>query len=173
MAINHKSIAPANYNPQDLNPMMKKVLFALTAVCVAAISAPAVAGGTGSSAVGPSILFGNGNSAIGVEGKFGVSDNLSVRPLIFFPTGGTIYGASLTYDFNTGNMGSAKLSPFLGGGFIGASANGGGSSETLGYLTGGADFAVSESIDIKAAVDIPFSGGNSTTLFSVGAGFRF
>jgi hypothetical protein len=155
---------------------MKKVLFALATACTAAaISAPAQAGGAGSSSIGPAVLFGNGNSAIGAEGKFGVSDNLSIRPLIFFPNGGTIYGGSLTYDFDLSSRGSgnSKISPFVGGGLLVESFNNGGNSTSVGYFTGGADFAVSDAIDLKAAIDIPFSGNNSSTLFSVGAGFRF
>jgi hypothetical protein len=154
---------------------MNKVLFAVATAATAAVSAPALAGGVGSSAIGPAVLFGNGNSAIGAEAKFGISDNLSVRPQVYFPTGGTVYGGALTYDFDLSSRGSGSstLSPFIGGGLIAESFNNGGAGTSSGYVTGGADFAVSDSLDLKGAINIPLSNNNSTTLFSVGAAFRF
>jgi hypothetical protein len=39
-----------------------------------------------------------------INGKFGVADNVSVRLYVNFPTGGTDFGASLTYDWNLGRL---------------------------------------------------------------------
>jgi hypothetical protein len=82
---------------------MKKNIVALVMLCSSvatlAMSAPARAG-MGSNSVGPSLLITNGTTSIGVDSKFGISDNISVRPAAYFPSGGTAFGASLTYDFD-------------------------------------------------------------------------
>jgi hypothetical protein len=159
--------------------MMQKLLLTVaTTAGMAIASAPAFAG-MGENTIGPSIAFGNGNSAFGVDGKFGVSDNLSIRPFIYFPSGGTTYGGALSYDFDLASRGrrgrgSTQITPYLGVGFLGVSDNGGGSSSSA-YFTGGADFGVSDSIDLKAAVDIPFGNNNfnNNSIVTIGAGFKF
>jgi hypothetical protein len=152
---------------------MKKNIIALALLCSSvaalAIGAPARAE-TGKSAIGPFIGFGSGNTAFGVDAKFGVSDNLSIRPFIAFPSGGTLFGTSLTYDFEVGRGSKNAITPFLGGGVIVASGNG---SNTFAYFTGGADFGITDSIDLKAELDVPFSGGNTATIIRLGAGFKF
>ena len=154
---------------------MKNNIVALVTICasVAALgmSAPARAG-MGNSSVGPSLLIGNGETAIGIDSKFGVSDNLSVRPFVYFPNGGTLFGGSLTYDFGVTRGSKIQITPFLGGGVTVASANNG-TSNTRAYFTGGADFGITDSIDLKAALDVPLSSNGSTSNVRLGAGFRF
>ncbi len=127
----------------------------------------------GKNTIGPSVLFGSGNSAVGIDSKFGIADNISIRPSVYFPNGGTIFGAGLTYDFDLKGGNANKITPFAGGLLFISSANNGGASRTDVGITGGADFDVSESIQLKGAITVPISSNNSSTLFGISAGFRF
>lgn len=151
---------------------MKKSIVALVMLCssVAALgmSAPARAD-VGSSTIGPALFIGGGQTVIGIDSKFGVSDNLSLRPFVAFPSGGTSFGTSLTYDFNVTRGSKVQITPFLGGGVIVNTGNG---SNTVAYFTGGADFDVTDNIELRAALDVPI-GNNSTTNVRLGAGFKF
>ncbi len=153
---------------------MKKNIVALVMICSSiatlAMSAPARAG-MGTNSVGPSLLIGNGQTAIGVDSRFGVSDNLSIRPAVYFRDGLTAFGASLTYDFDVSRSSKLQLTPYLGGGV--SVTSGGGVSRTDTFFTGGADFGISDSIDLKAALDVPLSSSNATTNVRIGAGFKF
>ena len=153
---------------------MKKNIVALVMICSSvatlAMSAPARAG-MGTSSIGPSLLITNGQTSIGIDSKFGISDNLSIRPSVYFPRGGTLFGAALTYDFDLSRSSKVQITPYIGGGVL--IGSGGGSSETVALFTGGADFGISDSVDLKAALVVPFSGNNSTTAFTLGAGFKF
>jgi hypothetical protein len=159
---------------------MKKNLVALvmlfSSILALGMTAPARAEGTSKNYIGPSVLFGNGATQFAVDSKFGVSDNLSLRPFVAFGNGATFFGSSLTYDFNLSNGGGGTLgertqvTPFLGGGVAIAS---GGSSNTVGYFTGGADFGVTENVDLKAELDVPFTSSGSSTVVRLGAGFKF
>ncbi len=156
---------------------MKKQIVALVMLCssVAALGmgAPARAE-MGKNSIGPSVLIGNGSTNIGVDSKFGVNESLSIRPYIYFPSGGTLFGSSLTYDFNLTNTGNkVQITPYLGGSVEIANANnGGGSATTVGFV-GGADFDVTEAIQLKASLNVPLSSNGRSTDVRVGAGFRF
>lgn len=154
---------------------MKKKIVALAMLCSSvatlAMSAPARAGyGLGANTVGPALFIGGGQTVIGVDSKFGVSENLSLRPFVSFPSGGPSFGASLTYDFDVSRGYKFQITPFLGGGVIVNTGNG---SNTTAYFTGGADFGVTDSIELRAALDVPLSSNNSSTNVRLGAGFRF
>jgi hypothetical protein len=162
---------------------MKKNLVALVMLCssilVLGMSAPARAQSvtTSKNYIGPSVIFGGGNTNFAVDSKFGVSDNLSLRPFVAFGNGATTFGSSLTYDFNLSNSPGGgtlgertQVTPFVGGGIAIAS---GGNNNTVGYFTGGADFDVTENVTLKGELDIPFTGGNTNTLVRLGAGFKF
>ncbi len=155
---------------------MRKNIVALVMICSSvmslAISAPAKAQ-MSKNTVGPALSIGGGTTSIGIDGRFGVSDNLSIRPFVFFPSGGTVFGASLTYDFDTSRNSRLAITPFVGGGVAVGTANNGGGSETITYFTGGADFGVTESVDLRAALDVPLSSNNSSTSVRLGAGFKF
>lgn len=144
-----------------------------SAVAALGMSAP-VQAQVSRNTIGPSLLIGGGQTVIGVDSKFGVSDNLSLRPFIYFPSGGTTFGSGLTYDFNVSNSGSkVQITPFIGGTVsINSANNGGGSSTNVGFL-GGADFDVTEAIQLKAALAVPISSNNSVTTVLLGAGFKF
>ncbi len=153
---------------------MKKNIVALVMLCsaVAALgtSAPARAE-LGKNTIGPSLNIGGGQTVFGIDSKFGVSDNLSLRPFVEFPSGGTVFGSSLTYDFNVSRSEKVQITPFIGGGV--AVATGGGSSNTEAYFTGGADFGVTDAIELRAALEVPISSNNSSTSVKLGAGFKF
>jgi hypothetical protein len=156
---------------------MKKNIVALVMLCSSvatlAMSAPARAG-MGTNTVGPSLAIGNGTTSIGVDSKFGISDNISLRPFVFFPSGGTVFGTSVTYDFDVSRSSKLQITPYLGGGLaVGVANNNGGGTATQTFLTGGADFGISDSVDLKAALDVPLSSNNATTLVRIGAGFKF
>jgi hypothetical protein len=155
---------------------MKKNIVALVMICSSvatlAMSAPAQAG-MGTSSVGPSLLISNGETAIGIDSKFGISENISIRPVAYFPRGGTIFGSSLTYDFDVSRSSKLQITPFIGAGLSFASANNGGGSRTDTFFTGGADFGISDSVDLKAALIVPLSSNNSTTSVTLGGGFKF
>ncbi len=153
---------------------MKKNIVALVMLCSSvaalAMSAPAKAE-MGKNTIGPSLAIGNGQTTIGIDSKFGVSDNLSLRPFIYFPSGGTTFGSGLTYDFNLTNTGNkVQITPFVGGSVFINSGNG---SNTTVAFVGGADFDVTDSVQLKAALNVPLSSNNSSTLVTLGAGFRF
>ena len=154
---------------------MKKNIVALVMICSSiatlAMSAPARAG-MGSNSVGPSLSIGNGTTSIGIDSKFGISDNISIRPSVYFPTGVTKFGASLTYDFDVSRSSKLQITPYLGGGVAITSGNNGGSFTDT-FFTGGADFGVSDAIDLKAGLLVPLSSNNATTSVTIGAGFKF
>jgi hypothetical protein len=155
---------------------MKKNIVAFVMLCSSVValgmSAP-VRAEMSRNTIGPSLAIGNGTTSIGIDSRFVVNENLSVRPFIFFPSGGTVFGSSLTYDFESSRTSKFQMTPYLGGGVAVGAANNGGNSTTQVFFTGGADFAVTDSIDLKAALDVPLSSNNSSTNVRLGAGFRF
>jgi opacity protein-like surface antigen len=153
---------------------MKRYIVALVTICssVLALSmgAPARAQ-VNQSVVGPVLAIGGGSTTFGIDSKFGISENLSLRPFIFFPSGGTTFGSGLTYDFNLASTNSkVQLTPFIGADLF--VATGSGSTTTFAF-TGGADFDVTDSIQLKAALVVPISSNNSSTLVTLGGGFKF
>lgn len=131
----------------------------------------ALAGGIGNNYVAPAVTFGGGNSSFTIDSKFGVSDNLSLRPFVSFPSEGTRFGTSLTYDWDL-RQSPLSLTPFIGAGInIGTGSNN--NNSTFGFAQIGADFNVNESIALLGSVAIPFSGGNNSTTVTLGAGLRF
>jgi hypothetical protein len=157
-------------------PKMNKNIAVLSVLCssiaILCINAPARAD-VGQNSIGPSIQIGGGNTNLGIDSKFGISDNISVRPFIYFPNGGTDFGTALTYDFNLKNT-DAKLpiTPFVGGS-VDVNSNNGSTLTTIG-LVGGADFDITDTVRLKAAVIIPLdtSSGQATAV-TLGAGYRF
>ena len=155
---------------------MKNYLITLvTLVCSTAtlgMSTPASAQVVNQSSIGPSILLGNGQTAIGIDSKFGISDNLSLRPFIYFASSGTDFGTAITYDFplrNTEN--NLVITPFVG---ASVDVNTGGNSITTAGLVGGADVDLSDSLRLKVSVIVPLSSDRGqTTGVTLGAGFRF
>jgi opacity protein-like surface antigen len=154
---------------------MKKHIVALVMLCSSVValgmSNPARAE-MGKNTIGPSLAIGNGQTTFGIDSKFGVSDNLSLRPFIYFPSGGTQFGSGLTYDFNLTNPGNkVQITPFVGGSVLINTGNN--NSNTTIAFVGGADFDVTDTIQLKAALNVPISSNNSNTYVTLGAGFKF
>jgi hypothetical protein len=142
----------------------------LSSIAAVGMSMPASAQ-VGQSSIGPSVLFGSGQTSIGIDSKFGVSDNLSLRPFIYFPNNGTSFGTALTYDLPLRNTDSTLLiTPFVGGS---VAVNTGNNSVTTLGLVGGADFDLSDNLRLKASVIVPVTDSNQGTGIAVGAGLRF
>jgi hypothetical protein len=151
---------------------MKNTLTALTVLAsvLAVTQVPAMAGGIGHNTIGPSVRLGNGNSIFSIDGKLGIADNLSLRPYVAFPSGGTNFGTSLTYDFD---LRRTPVTPFIGAGIdIGTANLPGSASSTTGFAQIGADFNVSRDFALLGSVNIPFSSSGGTNV-TLGAGLRF
>ena len=153
---------------------MKKYLIALALLCSSlatfGISKPASAQPSQMS-IGPSVEFGNG-TAFGVDSKFGISNNLSLRPFVYFPNSGTKFGTALTYDLTlSNNANTLQLTPFVGGS---VDFNTGNNSTTSFGLVGGVDLDLTDSLRLKGAITVPLNNGQDRdTTFTVGAGLRF
>ena len=127
--------------------------------------------GMGQNNIGPSIIFGSGETSIGVSARFAISDNLSIRPNIYFPASKTIFGAALTYDLQSSDI-ERKLIPYLG---LGVRFNSGENSNnvTTSYFTTGADYDLNSSLVLKGNVSVPFGSSGATTTVALGGGLRF
>ena len=121
--------------------------------------------------VAPSVGFVSGGTLYGVAAKFGVADNVALRPFIQFNSSSTnsltIYGSSITYNFN---IPRSELIPYLGIGYLGGNATG--TSSVTGGLYGelGADYNTSENISLNANYKTGYSGSG---FFNLGVGYRF
>lgn len=151
--------------------LVPAILFSLVITAITQAPQAALAGGIGNNNIGPSVTFGGGSTAFGIDGKIGVADNISIRPFIAFPSGGSSYGASLTYDWDL-RQSSLPITPFIGLGAEFQSVNQ--TTETTGFAQVGADLNVSDSVALLGAIAVPFSNsnGNSTAL-TLGAALRF
>ena len=156
---------------------MKKHIIALALLCSSVatfgMSKPASAQ-LSQMSIGPSVEFGNGETVFGVDSKFGIRENLSLRPFIYFPDSGTKFGTALTYDLpltNTAN--TLQLTPFVGGSVDFNSGNGNNNTTSFG-LVGGVDLDLTDSLRLKGAINVPLNNGQDRdTTFAVGAGIRF
>lgn len=163
---------------------MKQHIIALALLCSSiatfSMSKPANAQPSQSSlaeslrwSIGPSVEFGNGQTVFGIDSKFGISNNLSLRPFVYFPSGGTNFGTALTYDITlSNNAKTLQLTPFVGGSVD--FNTGDGNSTTSFGLVGGVDLDLTDSLRLKGAVNVPLSNDRDrTTTVTVGAGLRF
>lgn len=149
--------------------LLPAILMTLVATAVTQSPQAAVAGGIGNNYIAPSVTFGGGSSVFGIDSKFGIADNVSLRPYIAFPSGSTQFGSSITYDWDL-RQASLPITPFVG---LGLSFETGNSNNTTtGFAQVGADLNVSDSIALLGAVAIPFNN-NSSTSVTLGAGLRF
>jgi hypothetical protein len=126
----------------------------------------------GKNTIGPSISLGRG-AAIGIDSRFGISENISLRPFIYFGNGGTDFGTALTYDINLRTTNSSnKITPFIGGAVDIATGNS--TSVTTASLVAGAEYELTETIQLKGAINVPLSSGQGQSAnVTIGAGFRF
>lgn len=162
---------------------MNKNIFAATVLCLSVALTGIVSSANNAMAqdakknyVGPSIGFANGTTLFGVNSKFGVSDNVSVRPYAQFGSIGgisiTSYGATATYDFS---IPKTDFAPYAGIGFGGLTGSAGGASASASGLAleFGSDYNVSDSIALNANYRILTNGNGNGSLFNIGGGFKF
>jgi hypothetical protein len=145
----------------------------IATVAVATIQATdkAFAGGIGNNYIAPAVTFGGGETAFGVDSKIGIADHVSLRPYVIFPSGGTSFGSSLTYDWDL-RQSATSITPFVGLGLD--IETGGNNSVTTGFAQVGADLNVSDQVALVGSVAIPFnSTNNNVTTVTLGAGLRF
>jgi hypothetical protein len=148
---------------------MKKLLISLAILSSTFLAIKPAQAQVGQNNVAGSVLFGNGQTSIGVDSRFGLTDNFSVRPSIYFPNNTTTFGAAVTYDFPSVDT-EGRLTPFGG---VGVRFNSGGNnSNTTAYLTAGADYSLDSTFILKANLNVPISSNDSTNV-AVGAGIRF
>jgi hypothetical protein len=148
---------------------MKKLLVSLAILSSTFLAIKPAQAQVGQNNVAASVLFGNGQTSIGVDSRFGLTDNFSVRPSIYFPNNTTTFGAAITYDFPSVDT-ERRLTPFGG---VGVRFNSGGNnSNTTAYLTAGADYSLDSTFILKANLNVPISSSDSTNV-AVGAGIRF
>jgi hypothetical protein len=150
--------------------LLPAILASLVAAAITQAPNAALAGGIGNNYVGPTVTFGGGQSVFGIDSKIGVADNISLRPYVIFPSGGTQFGTSLTYDWDL-RQSATPITPFIG---VGVGFQTGNSNTTTnGFAQVGADFNVSDNIALLGSVAIPFNSNNANTSVTLGAGLRF
>ena len=126
------------------------------------------------------IGVGGSNDGVVVNGRYGLSNNFSVRPEVFTNARGDNNGRGesvllpITYDFNTrtgSSTGPAQnLHPFLGVG-PGVTTGDGTTNAQL-VATAGADYRLSNRYSADASVNyLPFD--NERTDFVAGVGYNF
>jgi Opacity family porin protein len=147
------------------------ITIAVLSITTLTIVSPAQAQ-TKPSQIGPSLSFGGSATVFGVDSRFPLTQNLSLRPSVRFPSGGVVLGTSVTYDFDTYGMDS-QIEPYVGAGlnvYTGDNNNNG--ANLTGYVIGGADYALSDQFVLKGSVAIPFKSEYSTDI-TLGVGYKF
>ena len=150
---------------------IKLITIALLSIATLTMTRPAQAQPKPSQ-IGPSVSFGGGKSVFGLDARFPVSQNISIRPNLRFPSGGVVLGTSATYDFATYGM-NGQLEPYVGAGlniYTGDNNNNG--ANVTGYAIGGADYALSDQFTLKGSVAIPFKSEYFTDI-TLGVGYKF
>ena len=146
-------------------------LIIVAILSVATLTVDSVQAQTKPSQIAPSLSFGGGKSVFGVDSRFPITQNLSLRPNVRFPTGGVVVGTSVTYDFD--NYGDYRLEPYVGAGlnlYTGDNNNSG--ANVAGYLTGGVDYLLNDQFVLKGGLTIPFKSEYSTDI-TLGVGYKF
>jgi Outer membrane protein beta-barrel domain len=152
----------------------------ITVVAVSLVAEPAHS----ENYIGPQVSLSNGATGLGVNGKIGVSDNISVRPFASYynfsiPGNNlniTFVGAAATYDLNFSQPGQPRnaFTPYAGLGYqailasgnIGNNVANGAGSGLYGEI--GTDYQLNESFVLNANFRIQGLGG-----LSVGGAYKF
>ncbi len=87
-------------------------LISIAVLSIATLTVRPVQAQTKPSQIAPSFSFGGGTTVFGVESRFPLTQNLSLRPNLRFPSGGVVLGTSVTYDFDNYGMDS-RIEPTL------------------------------------------------------------
>lgn len=150
---------------------MKLTLVAMLGIATLSAVQPAQAQ-TKPNQIAPSVSFGGSTTVFGVDSRFPVSQNISIRPTIRFPSGGVVIGTAATYDFGNDGMDS-RLEPYVGAGlnvYTGDNNNNG--ANVTGYAIGGADYSINDQFTLKGSVAFPFKSEYSTDI-TLGVGYKF
>jgi hypothetical protein len=115
--------------------------------------------------IGPSVTFGDGKTAIGINAKMRLGDRFSFRPY-WIPS--VRYGASLTYDFRSGEPG-AGIAPFVG---FGWGVNTEKNPNSSGFVQAGLDANLSDKFTLFTSINIPTSQQFSSSIV-VGSSLKF
>ena len=144
-----------------------------TLIAVLETSAPAQAEMSGNW-IGPSLASTNSNGlGFGVDSKFGITNNISIRPFAYFPSNGTTFGSAFTYDINLTTRNRFRIDPFVGA-YV--STTGGNNSQSVFGFVAGSDFPLSDSFALKASLRVPLNSDSKSTQnagVNLGAGIRF
>lgn len=143
-----------------------------TLIAVLETSAPAQAEMSGNW-IGPSLGSTNSGLSFGVDSKFGITNNISIRPFAYFPNNGTTFGSALTYDINLTTRNRFRIDPFVGA-YV--STTGGNNSQSVFGFVAGSDFPLSDSFALKASLRVPLNSDSKSTQnagVNLGAGIRF
>jgi hypothetical protein len=157
---------------------MKNTLLLLTIVVSTAIatiaqdSKPALADDASRNYIGPSINFGGGSTYVGIESKFSITDNISLRPVISFQSGGTRLGTGISYDWDLSKSGT-PIVPFIGAGISFSVGNTNFIASSSSFAFVGVDFKANESINLLGSVAIPFDINVASTAINLSVGLRF
>lgn len=147
------------------------ILATLVATAITQSPQSALAGGIGNNYIAPAVSIGGGTSVFKIDSKLGIADNVSLRPFVSFPSPGTAFGTSITYDWDL-RQSATLITPFVGVGVDFQTGNS--NTTTTGFAQVGADFNVNESIALLGSVAIPFNNNNNkATSVTLGAGLRF
>jgi Outer membrane protein beta-barrel domain len=161
---------------------MKLNLVCLTSIAslfAVVITAGQAQAQVGSSSVGGEIMIQN-NTSFGINGKFGVSDNISIRPRLIFSAekrdtvtnigiSGTQYGVAATYDFKPNTGGGNSPTIFVGpeiafwngsGRVNGVDVTG---NTTIINAIAGVEYPVTEAIDVTGKLILPLSNNGSAS----------
>lgn len=155
---------------------MKKNITALllcSSVMALSMGVPAKAE-MGKYSISPSVEFIDGQGNVGLNSKFGIYNNFSLRPFVYFLTeGGTDFGTALTYELTPTKTGNAsQLTPYVGGSVN--VNNGTGQSITTASVVGGLDLDLADNLQFNAGVTVPLgSNSDRATSYTISAGVRF
>lgn len=133
----------------------------------------------GSSSIGGEVSFQEGTS-FGLNGKFGASENFSIRPKVIFSSNkkvifngapsdaisGTEYGVAATFDFRPASSLDGGKSPSF---FVGPEVSFWNGSRTVNNinftanttiisLIGGVEYPINESFEVSGKLTLPVSG---------------
>ena len=118
--------------------------------------------------IAPSIGF-FGGTIYGVNAKFGLGENVALRPFIQYANSGrgsiTLYGGSVTYNFK---IPSSGLIPYLGFGGAEVATTGTATGNGGVYFEGGVDYNASDSF----VINVNYKTAASSWI-NIGAGYRF
>jgi hypothetical protein len=153
---------------------LKSSILATTAAILTAVSILLLVGSASAAEdkqnyIAPSVGFFNRTTLYGINAKFGIAENVALRPFIQFNNSGTgsatIYGTSVTYNLK---IPSSGLIPYLGFGGGVVTTTGTDSGNSGFYFEGGVDYNASDNLVINANYK---TAANSW--ISIGAGYRF